>query len=243
MATKKINSELRVLCPQCNIETKHKIVHEHGRIYGNNSDKEHGTRWSIEWQIIECLGCETISGRELLSFEDDVFYDDEGKQVENINLYPIRSNSRLQIQTFANLPHSLVPIYREVIDSFNNRTFILCAGGLRALIEGICNDKQIKGGKTEITKKDGTIKSILNKDLQGKILGLYQMGFLTKSNSEALHGHRFLGNKSLHELQIPSYHKLKLAIEIIELTIKNIYEMEELGERLKNNITHWSELL
>jgi hypothetical protein len=51
------------------------------------------------------------------------------------------------------MPHKIRSIYREVINSFNNGSHILCTGGIRAIIEGVCNLKGIQDGPVEAIKK------------------------------------------------------------------------------------------
>ncbi len=43
-------------------------------------------------------------------------------------------------------PEILDRLYRETIDAFNNSSFLFCAGGLRALVEGICADRGVTDG-------------------------------------------------------------------------------------------------
>ncbi len=45
-----------------------------------------------------------------------------------------------------------------------------------------------------------------------------------------------MGNDALHELSSPSSSELKMAIEIIEHTIDNIYEFEHKAVELRNEI-------
>ena len=123
-------------------------------------------------------------------------------------------------------------IYRETIECFNNESFTLCASGLRAIIEGICADKQIADGPVNIIGKDGA-SSIKRKDnLEGKIAGLAEKKILTDSQAAILHQHRFLGNDAIHELNIPSYDELNLAIDIVEHILVSLYEMPRKAEEL-----------
>jgi hypothetical protein len=132
------------------------------------------------------------------------------------------------------VPKNLEQIYKETIDSYNNENLTLSAGGIRAIVEGLCQDNNVKNGTIEIVKEDGTKEKIKRSGLQGKINGLYEKGKLTKENADILHEHRFLGNKALHELSIPSKMHLKLAIEIIENAFDNLYEIPKKGLELKN---------
>lgn len=222
---------IKIYCPSCNNSTNHKILKKESRIYGDYEQGE--SRWTIEWQIIECLGCETISGRELKSFEDD-FDPETGKHYEHEILYPKRGENILQVKTFLNLPINLRPIYRETIDAFNNQSPILCSAGLRALIEGICTELKIEDGPVP-REKNGIIEIIRKKDLSAKISGLYEKGLLTKVHADTLHKHRFLGNKGLHSLQQPSTSDLQLAIEIVEHTFDNLFEIGPKARRIGNS--------
>lgn len=100
---------------------------------------------------------------------------------------------------------------------------VLCAAGLRAIIEGICNEEEIDSGPAEKIK-DGKSVFERRKDLQGKISGLFEKGFLTSKHCDLLHELRFLGNK-IQTLAPPSKEELGLALEIVEHTLDNIYEL------------------
>lgn len=211
---------MKAFCIQCKGETNHTVLHEAKKTYNNEEIWAEGI-----WQIIECNGCEDVSFREVWKNSEDI--DPlEGHPVENVKLYPIRSKNTLPIKKFYNVPYKVRNIYREMIDAFNNGMFILCSGGLRATIEGICNNKGIIEGPIEIVKKGATIIQ-RKKDLRGKIGGLFEKGLLTKQHAEILHEHRFLGNEALHSLDQPTIEELKIAIEIVEHTLDNLYELTE----------------
>jgi hypothetical protein len=61
---------------------------------------------------------------------------------------------------------------------------------------------------------------------------MVEKGFLTEANAETLHQLRWLGNDAIHQLARPSVKELKLAIEIIEHTLEQIYEIPEKGKAL-----------
>lgn len=69
--------------------------------------------------------------------------------------------------------------------------------------------------------------------LDGKINGLQERGLITKSQQCALHELRFLGNKALHDLDIPSKNELEIAFEIIEHLLLEIYELPIKTSELK----------
>ncbi|WP_267890335.1 DUF4145 domain-containing protein [Leptospira venezuelensis] len=110
---------------------------------------------------------------------------------------------------------------------------MLCAAGLRAMIEGVCADQKIKKGPVEEKDKNGQIVTKQKGNLEGKINGLTQENLLTEKQANILHQHRFLGNTALHRLKKPDKDKLKLAIEILEHILDAIYVIPKKATNLK----------
>ena len=213
---------MKSYCNLCSRPTNQKVLNEQKTSY-----EDEGSWWEEDhFQIIQCGGCDEISFRKLhTDAQIDHF---EGAYLQE--LYPKRGPNSIPIKSHSNLPINVKSIYRETIDAFNNEQLVLCCGGLRALIEGICLDKSIKG----IVLKNKKGEDYLKSNLEGKIEGLSERGFLTAENAESLHELRFLGNEALHELSKPSVDELKLAIEIIELTIESLYELQHKAMKLKS---------
>ncbi len=234
---KKSNYEnIRAHCEKCSNKTKHLVLQSI-----NQSDSEpvdsHDPRYgNVEWldryQIIQCQACDNISFRHLSWFSE---YQDEYNDGTTEYLYPQQPNNELATREFPNTPEILQRIYKETIDAYNFNAFTLCAGGLRALVEGICDDKQIKNGPIEKTENDGSVKIVRNHKLVGKIAGLHEVGILSKSHSDILHEHRLLGNEALHELKQPSKIELTSAIEIIEHILESLYEIPQKADRLRSS--------
>ncbi len=224
---------MRVLCPDCKKDTRHIVLQSVEASGFEEYDDSFSFHWGATYQVVQCRGCSNISFRsESSNSEDYNSYD--GKPQIHISLFPRRNKDTLQIKDFFNLPINLKRIYREIIDCYNNEIYTLCAAGLRSIIEGICSEEGIKSGPVEIKEK-GRAKTIKNKrNLEGKISGLHKRGILTKKNSDILHQHRFLGNNAVHALEIPSKKELELAIQIVEHTLENIYEIPLKAEELKS---------
>lgn len=219
---------LRNFCNKCKNKTKHLLkkkfrTEETDTIYYDYDD--HTFPYELDWidnyQIVQCLGCDSVTFRHTSWFTDDV--------EDTENLYPERSKDQKILISLDFVPGFLVSIHRETVNAFNCKSYRLCSAGLRALIEGICLDKGISGGNT--LDRNGTIKFSTN--LVGKIQGLNENGILTSSNVETLHELRFLGNKALHELQIPLKEDLLIAFDIIEHTLENIYGLSHKKQILK----------
>ena len=218
-------AHIKVFCAECKHETNHEVLRE---VFDKFSNEDFFG--DDRWQIIRCKGCDTTSFRHEWHFSEDLGPDGLLTQVE---LFPRRDKNVLNIKAFYETPRKIRRIYREAIDSYNNGFFILCAGGLRAIIEGICNIKKIHDGTVEYKKKDGTKATRKSKNLDGKIAGLTENKLITDSHANMLHELRFLGNEALHELDEPLEDELKSAIAIVEHTIESIFEIQKKAEQLR----------
>lgn len=196
----------KIFCNTCNWKTHHDNKFEYER-YDSNIDIEtdsidHLTDFE-QWRyrVWVCRGCETGSLEE-----EHIRWVDEEEFSESI-IYPIREHDNLSLKVFQNLEPKLDKIYQEVIQSFNNNSVILCSIGLRALLEGICAEKNVKG-----------------RNLVQKIDGLKD--YLPNNIVNSLHGFRFMGNEAAHELQAPSLQELESSIDVMEDLLNYLYELD-----------------
>lgn len=233
LENKTAKEKRRILCQSCDNETQHIVlnsINETGE--GLMSDDQYDKiYWNTDYEIIQCLGCENISFREVSSNSEHT--DWHGKPYETVLIYPKRSKYSWKLKSFINVPFNLQRIHKETISCYDNDNLTLCGAGIRALVEGICKDNNIEGGDVEIEKSDGLKIKKYRKDLQGKINGLYQKGKLTEQNADILHEHRFMGNTAIHELSIPSKEDIGLALEIVESIFDTLYELPHKGRTLK----------
>lgn len=218
---------MKTYCATCKGDTNHTVIHAETDCYGDSEDDWERTTH----QIIKCDGCDLISFRR--STMRRYSFDDDGNEAPEETLFPAAGHELMQMKHYFRIPYRISSIYREMIKAFNAGLFLLCTAGLRAIIEGICTEEGIKDGPVSVIGKGDIRKTVRKKDLQGKIQGLHEKGLLTVKHAEILNEHRFLGNEALHELSTPSKEELKLAIEIIEHTIDNIYEIDKKAEELK----------
>lgn len=168
---------------------------------------------NYEYLLWVCCGCDTGTLGE--AYNNTEMQNLKGLYWES-TYYPKRKRHDLPCKHFYKLGPNLAKIYREVIACFNADAKILCAVGLRALLEGVCADKGIK---------DGT--------LEKKIGGLDT--FLPKNIVDSLHGFRFMGNEAAHELQAPTEDDLRLAIEVMEDLLDFLYSLDYKASRLRRS--------
>jgi hypothetical protein len=208
-------------CHSCGQSTKHHIRARYDRNNSREIDKsleESSSPSEImfvkNYLTLECCGCETISFRLY-----EKYFILTGNEEENIpsyidyNIidltYPSIKYNELRTKSIQSVPENLLFVYREIIDSYNFKTQLLCASGLRVIVEAICNDMNVKG-----------------KNLTEKIENLSKLGnVLSNKTSESLKGLKFIGNEALHKLVVPSEEELKIGIEIIEHVLKELYEI------------------
>ena len=163
----------------------------------------------------------------------------DGKAIRHIRYYPTRADTLLEADEIDNLPLIVKREYHETIGAYNANLKLSCAAALRATIDAIYSDKQIKGGQVT---KDGNAQ--IRSTLEGKINGLHEKGVITLEQTNFLHETRFLGNDALHEYEVPTIDVLLAAIDIVEHMLISVYEIKEranaltqrreLKERLKN---------
>jgi hypothetical protein len=198
----------------------------------NDDEEIENGRYSISWfddyQIIMCRGCDTISFRQISWFSEDWNPYHNG---ETYYQYPERKLKKsLEIQR---LPSEVDSLYHEVIDAYNVGAYTLAAGGLRALIEAVCSTKGIKKGNVPNEKSDGSIEFKRKTNLEGKIFGLQESGYISIKQIDVLHELRFLGNVALHEIKKPAQDQIEVAFKIIESLLENIFGMEHKSKMLK----------
>jgi len=234
----KTQSEAKLYCNRCGHYTDHDIIaHESQKFTPENTPDMQIEFAEGTWEMLKCRGCGEITFREMWVTSED-YNPITGECEPKIQLYPPRSENLLQTKLYYSVPANLKRIYQEIVDCYNRKNYTLCAAGLRAIIEGICVANNIKEGPVEVRGKDGTTKVIRKSNLEGKIEGIAKAGFITETHAKTLHELRFLGNNAIHELQRPSPEELKLAIEIIEHTLDNVYEVLNKAERLRRKRVH-----
>jgi Domain of unknown function (DUF4145) len=196
----------RIYCNWCKRETNHELKGQHKATYG---DEEDGLVEVLTYRLWICRGCE----HGLL--EEGYWISGMPDEAEEQEYYPERSQQFLVPKHYSKLKPALAAIYKEAITCYNGKAPILCAAGLRALLEGICQDKRIKG-----------------MNLKARIEGL-RPRLPNKNIIRNLHHFRFMGNDAVHELAAPKYTEIVLAIGVIEDLLNFFYELDYKASQLR----------
>ncbi len=211
-----MTDDLKLYCNLCLRETRHGLLRSFEQAGANGE--------VINWQIVQCAGCESVSFYEVHLTENQNRWEETGYAI-----YPLRQYR--PIKHYVDAPQNIDRLYRETIQAFNISSLLFCAGGLRALVEGICDHQGIIDGPKRdqtsgnfVIKKGGTTTA-RGETLDCKIEGLAEKGILTERQARILHEHRYLGNKALHELDVPDRKILEIALNIIEHIMDDLYSI------------------
>ena len=192
-----MNSKIKSYCSRCDFETNHEILFQ--KSY--RSHPEEGYDYALEYYVVKCLGCGTISFREEfvnleISYPDE--YGDWNPEITETT-YPPKNKVKKGLKSLFDLPEKIKIIYEEAIKSYNADCPILTGVAFRAIIEAICIEESISGRNLEI-----------------KINNMVRRKLITEKEAKRLHSIRFIGNDSVHEMKVPQDKSLKLVHNIIE---------------------------
>lgn len=198
------NNSSKDYCPNCQQITNHNCLFNQKQ----TSDREDDFHWEENYETIQCLGCENIQFRNRYLNEDMIQYDYEDKveRYEESKYFPKYLPNHHFLENIYILPDKIRIVYIESIEALKNNCYLLSGVGLRAVIEAICLDQKITGRNLEL-----------------KINNLVKNKFITEKDGNRLHSIRFLGNDSVHEMEVPKEEKLRVALDIVEHLLKNLY--------------------
>lgn len=191
-------------CAKCLQKTKHSALFTKS-IEDKDEHMHYGTG---SYYVLECNGCEEISFRKDYHDYMSTYEDDEGRELCDIDIkiYPSQLENHKILEPLYYLPEKIKNVYEQTILALKGESKLLAGVGFRAVIEAICIEEKIKGF-----------------NLEQKINNLAKNRLITEKEAERLHTIRFLGNDSVHEIEIPSDRKLYMVLNIIEHLLKNIY--------------------
>jgi hypothetical protein len=205
-------------CNTCGIHTPHTL--ENSSLYGKYVEKYEGTGFEtvVWWEEYEyrfwiCQVCETAALE--VSYSDmsiDGALDEYGKNGVSTWYPPPAKLTPKKFQRFRKRP--LRNIYFEIIDSYNSGLKLVCAFGLRALLEGICADMGIEDtGET--------------RPLTGKLYALAKRGLVKQEIVDNLFALKFIGDEAIHQLKTPAEEELETGVRVIENLISFLYKETE----------------
>lgn len=195
-----------IVCAECSHRTDHEVLSNIELI----EEDQYGTSYWEFYEILECEGCHNIAFRKASGNEDD--RDPDGNYSESEEIYPSRIANRKKLECHSWMPEALPelisPVYQETYQALCNRQGILCAAGLRILLERICEDLKTHGD-----------------NLEAKINNLKQDGRCSTVDAKLLHGTRLFGNEVIHKIT-PRWDELESAFDVLEHLLNATYVLQ-----------------
>lgn len=209
--TNESTNKRRVLCKECQQNTWHAILNEAKS--EKELSEEDGIWESTKFITLQCMGCDNVC--LLLEYFCTENYNPENGEVDIVySVYPTPTKEeRSLIDKYYYLPNDVVAIYRETIQAFNSKLYILTAIGVRTMIEAVSRDQGIT---------DRGIASKINKMIEKNIV--------TQAGGDLLLMVKEKGNVSAHEIKKHHHDDLSLCIDVLESVLRNLYILPKSAE-------------
>lgn len=194
------NQETKLIfCNTCKVWTNHVLRARYARPHLNFDEGYVSENYENRASIWSCSGCDEVTfERQKLSAGEEELGD----------YLPRQQEDSIQTKFFKNMGSELTRVYGEVVTCFNEGCLVLCAAGLRAMVEQVCRDKGLTEGKLE-HRIDGLVK------------------FLPSLNMiEALHTFRLVGNDAVHELGALPRDDVRGSINVMEDLLAFFYDLD-----------------
>lgn len=217
-----MTEQTRCYCRSCGSNTNHKILASH-----KESSREDYS-FDQTYQIVQCLGCETKSFRDVYEDIESAYQidHDEWEIPTTVNVYPKFIVGHRDLDDFY-LPDLVDRIYQETVLALKENAGILAGLGLRGTVEAVCNDLNITGRNLEV-----------------RISKLATAGFISRRDAARLHGIRFMGNDAAHEIKKPKREQLDVALKIVEHLLSSVYILEQqIENKIETSILDFSKFI
>ncbi|MCF6255369.1 MAG: DUF4145 domain-containing protein [Gammaproteobacteria bacterium] len=211
--TKNVTAESKIdaPCGKCKADTKHLVLTD-VELKGREATPDYLIYgWDESYQIIQCLGCESVSFKKTHqnSEDEDHWKGPDGYESSyrvQTDYYPNPEEGRGSIEDEHLLPAKLQLIYEETLGALNINHRVLAGIGIRAIVETVCKDNEANGN-----------------NLAEKIDSLVTLGVLTRDGADILHKLRVLGNEAAHEVTPHDNVQLGLALDVIDHLLTGVY--------------------
>lgn len=217
-------SNIKANCRACARTTSHSVrfALEHGATESYLEQKH-------TWQVVQCLGCETVGFRYIFEDFDNSDEDLDGNLIPDTTTfrYPNAIANHKQLRYLYTVPELIKKVYRQSVAAYAGESRIIASMGLRATVEAVCNHLGISGSS-----------------LEKRIDLLFKAGHISSSDKKRLHGIRFLGNDAAHDIREPKENEFRVALEIIEHLISSVFILSRRAQGLLDTtVETFSDLL
>ena len=200
----------QVICPTCKRATNHKVLKSVTHDWSTDDNDIQGT---IDYLIIQCQGCETVSYCSKSTNSED--FDHETGEFEiTRKQYPLVNINHTRIDLPWSTPKDIRTVYEETSNALSTGLTTLGAVGIRLIVELLC-------------KAEGAIGD----NLESKIESLRDQHLVSPQVADTIHGIRFFGNEVVHGSSA-KYHELRTAWEVINVMLSYVYGSRDNQETL-----------
>lgn len=212
----KAHGPLALPCNECARSTQHSVVTEYRETGVEDCGGGNSVDWTDKHQIIQCLGCQTISYRRASRHSEDWDFDNDGNvcRAQTIIYFPTREAEVSRLNR-CDLPVELQFIHEETIKAIQQDQGILAAVGIRTILEATCKSLGITTG-----------------NLKKKIDELSSRGKVTPDGAKLLHVIRDAGNDAAHSAKRLPTEQLLLAMRIVDHLLEGTYVIPDQMEKL-----------
>jgi hypothetical protein len=202
------NTAVYVRCGNCAALTEHRARREFETTACTAPELErgHGRMSAATYaQILQCRCCGDICFRCGMAerSQPDVIY-----WTMYINPDPAHADAD-------RLPENVGKVYRETVEAIKAGCLTLAAAGMRAVVEGVCQQNGCTGS-----------------DLQDRIRNLRANHIVSGREASALHAHRVFGNDALHHMKTPSLEEVLDALAMLDHVLETLYQLPRRTNRL-----------
>lgn len=173
-------------------------------------------KWTNDWKIIQCAGCEEVSARHVFDFSE--------ADRETIQLYPAKISRRMPLwlnNWTTRLDNVLEDLFRELYIAHQGEAYYLSSMGTRAIIDRIM--------KISMKRDQGTFEQRLDR--------FHKEGMISEDEITLVKVVIEAGNASSHRGWSPKEkQQLETLIEIIENLTERLFVLKKKGIALKKQI-------
>ena len=202
---KRVDEAHRLMCLTCKIKTNHKVLRS---ITHDWATEDYEIQGSDDYMIVQCQGCEGIS-YSTFSVDSDDTHPETNEPFLWIRLYPERYIEHTTITLPHSTPFNIRDAYKDTSKALSVDLVGLAAIGIRLIIQLVCKDQKAIG-----------------RELVGQIDSLQEMGTISKSLADTLHGIRLFGNDAAHDYKIKKS-EVTPAWETVNLLVSYVYGNED----------------
>lgn len=210
-------NKVKTYCNECFRETNHEIKGDYSKkewdSYGSHNDESFHQIWiEYTWQIVECMGCETVSAR----FEE-IFSEVDGISEKR---YPALIARRKPEWVIDIEDETLEVLFDELYIAYAANALFLSTMACRTIIERIMTLK---------SKSDGSFKK--------RLTDLERLKLITESDKGLVETALEAGHASAHRGWSPRETKtMDIVIGIIENLVEKLFILPKLSGELSKQI-------